>query len=206
MRHESSRLPRREGHQGGGGRRAHLGRPDGRAPSAPLVRNLRHRPPRVRRRADRHPHDSAPAERFDRAADPRPRVLGGGARGRTGRAIGARRRPGLGDAAAVLRHVLLLPARPQPPLHVDGVRRTQRRVGRHRRAVRRARIEGLEAARVDVRHPGGARRADRGRRVRRGSRGRAPWRHRADHRTRPDRRARVAVRGVARSNRSSCQR
>ena len=46
--------------------------------------------------------------------------------------------------------VLLLPARTQPPLHLDGMRRTQRRVGRHRRAVRRARVEGVEAARVDV--------------------------------------------------------
>ena len=75
----------------------------------------------------------------------------------SGRGRGGRRRrhraAGEGQRVSVMpllfvRHLLLLPPRAEPPLRPDGLRRAQLRLGRHRRARRRARQPRDSAARM----------------------------------------------------------
>ncbi len=75
-RYEGSGLPRSPRRPRRGRPRAVGARPGRGDPAPLLLRDLRHRPARVRDGPDRHPRRTAPPERIGAPADPRPRVLG----------------------------------------------------------------------------------------------------------------------------------
>ncbi len=159
-----------------------------------VVRDLRHRRPRVHRRPDRHAGRPAPVDRGDEPAGARPRVLRRGPRGRRRRHQRHGRRPGVGDAADLLRALPLLPARPAPPLRHDGVHRAEPPLGRPRRSGRRVGRAADAHPRRARRPAGRPRRTDRRVGTRRRSRRGRPGQLRARHRRRTDRHAQRRVR------------
>ena len=91
------------------------------------MRHLRHRPPRVRRGPDRHPHEPTPPDRGDPAPDPRARVLRPGRRGGLAGHGRRRGRPGQHHARHRLRPMHLLPPGTGAPVRSLRVHRAVRR-------------------------------------------------------------------------------
>ena len=140
-------------------------RPGQRQGQGRLVRDLRHRPARVPRRADLHPaaRQPAPDHGRDAAAHARPRVRGRGRRRRRRASRASRRRPRRDRAGLPLRRVRRVPARRAQPVRAARLLRADGRRRRHVGVRRHALLHGPRAARRADERAGRAGRADRGR-------------------------------------------